>query len=331
MNNRFVQPSVLITGGSGFIGTNIIDALLAMNINPINLDIKSPQNPAHLPFWRRVDIRDFEQLSLIIHEVKPNYIVHLAARTDLKGNSIDDYDSNTKGVENMVKCANMNPSLRYIVYASSMLVCKMGYIPNNDIDYCPSTYYGQSKVITETIIRSQSTGDYAWSIIRPTSIWGPWFAVPYKDFFDYIQANRYFHPGSLVVKRSYGFVLNTVYQIIAIFSDVSRSLDRSTVYVADYKPLSLYEWATEIQRNFKSRPVRKMPLYIFKILAKAGDICGKLRIDFPMSSFRLKNLTTNTVVNTSPLQELFPDLPYKWRDGVRITCDWIKRNEEPTS
>lgn len=34
-----------------------------------------------------------------------------------------------------------------------------------------------------------------WCIIRPTSIWGPWFGVPYRNFFDMVMHRMYFQIG----------------------------------------------------------------------------------------------------------------------------------------
>ncbi len=39
------------------------------------------------------------------------------------------------------------------VIASSRLVCRIGYQPGFDEDYCPTTAYGASKVETECLVR----------------------------------------------------------------------------------------------------------------------------------------------------------------------------------
>ena len=36
-----------------------------------------------------------------------------------------------------------------------------------------------------------------WIIVRPTSIWGPWFDVPYKNLFDAILKGYAFFPKNL--------------------------------------------------------------------------------------------------------------------------------------
>ena len=179
MNNslRFI-----VTGGSGFIGTNLIDRLSAQGCSILNIDINPPRNQDQMKFWQRIDICNFEMLKRSVENFNPNVIYHLAARTDLYGNTIDDYLANTEGVKNIVDLVSSLKSLTIVVFASSRLVCEIGYQPKGDQDYLPNTIYGESKVIGEKIVRQNSYKiPCSWVIVRPTSIWGPWFSTPYKD------------------------------------------------------------------------------------------------------------------------------------------------------
>jgi len=42
---------LLITGGSGFIGTNYVDYALTKGCEVLNIDIKSPSKKEHDPYW----------------------------------------------------------------------------------------------------------------------------------------------------------------------------------------------------------------------------------------------------------------------------------------
>ena len=97
--------------------------------------------------------------------------------------------------------------LKKIIITSSMLVCKGGYQPLNQVDYKPNTIYGESKVITEKIVWD-NLPNCDWAIIRPTSIWGPWFSVPYRNFFEMIISKKYFHIGDEACTKTYGYVGN---------------------------------------------------------------------------------------------------------------------------
>lgn len=54
------------------------------------------------------------------------------------------------------------------------------------------------------------------SIIRPTSIWGPWFGEPYDKFFHIVLKHMYFHMGEKACKKTYGYIDNAIYQIESI-------------------------------------------------------------------------------------------------------------------
>ena len=53
-------------------------------------------------------------------------------------------------------------------------------------------------------------------IIRPTSIWGPWFGEPYDKFFHIVLKRMYFHMGEKACRKTYGYIDNVIYQIESI-------------------------------------------------------------------------------------------------------------------
>ena len=92
---------IVVTGGSGFIGTNYIDFLLSLNdITILNLDIVAPRNSSHYSFWTFCDILDADHLTKILTDFQPEYIVHLAAATEADLKSICDFRVNFDGVHN---------------------------------------------------------------------------------------------------------------------------------------------------------------------------------------------------------------------------------------
>jgi len=207
---------ILITGGSGFIGTNLIEHFLSKEgYDMLNIDIAPPKIDTHIPIWRNVDIRNKALLVEVFKDFQPNMIIHLAARTDLRGHTIEDYDTNTTGVQNLIEILKVQQNIDRVLFASSMYVCKPGYKPKNFDDYAPHTIYGESKVQTEIIIK-ESNLNIPWTIFRPTSIWGPWFGEPYIDFFKIVLSGNYFHMGSKACKKTYGYIGNTVCQIESI-------------------------------------------------------------------------------------------------------------------
>jgi nucleoside-diphosphate-sugar epimerase len=229
---------ILITGGSGFIGSNLIEYYNNKNYKLLNIDSKKPSDKFK-ELWAEVDIRDYALFEKIVVDFDPEFIIHLAARTDLDGKTPDDYSSNTLGTINLLKISDKLTNLKRVIFTSSMLVCRPGYIPTNDSDYNPSTVYGESKVEMEKIIRDYNP-NYSWCIIRPTSIWGPGFGVPYRNFFDMIIKRRYVHFGKATTK-TYGYIGNVIYQIENILN-ADKSIEKQVFYIGDYEPTNIKLW-----------------------------------------------------------------------------------------
>lgn len=316
---------VLITGGSGFIGTNLVEQFRGRGHDIVNIDINPPRNQQHTSLWKQVNILNHDLLRDTVEAFSPNLVFHMAARTDLEGQRTGDYPANVKGVRNMLECLKLLPDLRRAVFASSMLVCKLGYQPVTDDDYSPTTAYGASKVEGERLVRS--LGDsLPWVMVRPTSLWGPWFDAPYRNFFDAVCAGWYFHPKGITVRRSYGLVLNSVYQLERLaFADASLVSTR-TFYLADYQPIELRAWAELICQAFGAPAIKEAPLWLLRFAAAAGDALRAVGMkNPPLTSFRLSNLMTEAVLEIGPLEKVCGRTPFRTEEGVQITVDWIQR------
>lgn len=319
---------VIVTGGSGFIGTNLMELLESRGFSLLNIDINAPRNLAQMRYWHQLNICDKDQLKKTVTEFDPHIIFHLAARTDLDGNSIDDYAANTVGVKNLIEATRKLSSLEFVAFASSRLVCRMEYVPVSQEDYSPDTFYGESKVIGERIVRECGHEmPCNWVIVRPTSIWGPWFGVPYKDFFYAIKAGKYFHPFGRDIFKSFGFVGNTVYQLAGLTNNISL-VKGMTIYLCDNIPVDLKYMSNLIQLNFGVGRIRSIPTFVMRLFAVVGDSLKFFGFNNPpLTSFRLNNLLRNMIFDNTPLKTIYPDLPYTLEQGVEITCDWIKQSE----
>jgi len=321
---------IIVTGGSGFIGTNYVGFLLDNGVKDIiNIDIKKPSNSQHYEFWRECDILDEKKLRQVVREFSPTHIVHLAATTGVSEKSIKAFAANIDGVKNLINATKDIPGLERIIFTSSLLVCKMGYMPKHDIDYKPSTFYGQSKVMGEEIVRSQTDLSFSWTIIRPISIWGPWFNEPYKNFFKAISQGWYFHIGSGHYRRSLGYVENTVFQIHKLLIAPVEKVGGKTFYVADDQPLDLYDMSDWVRQILGAKKIRNFPVWTARFAALAGDVLKALGWkSVPLSSFRLENIRTEYVYDLSPTMMICGSLPYSHREGVKRTIDWMVRAGE---
>lgn len=322
---------VLVTGGSGFIGTNLLEWLLEAQHTVLNLDIKPPQNPLHQDYYRHVDVLDRAALIDAFTAFAPTHVVHLAARCDLnEKHSIEGYRANTAGTQHVVDSMIATPSVVRSIFASTRLVCPTGYHPKSDFDYCANTLYGESKVIGEKIVRDAQGLPGTWCIIRPTSIWGPWYGTDYTRFFVAVSKGWYFHPGRIDPPKLFGFVKNVAFQIDKLlFAEEDETIHGKVFYLADYYPMAIRRWAETIAEKVGGRRIRTVPGPVMRAAARTGDMlhaCGLRR--FPMSSFRLRNMWTDTTgVPIDPIEKITGELPYTLDDGVEATIAWLREQK----
>lgn len=320
------MKKIVIAGGSGFIGTNLVQYYLDRGWEVINLDCSPPRNSAHSDCFRQVNLLDASELVQAVKSFAPDYLVHLAARTDLNEKyDIQGYAANIQGIPNIITACNNCENIKRVIFTSSMLVCRFGYAPKNENDYTPNTLYGESKVLTEKAIR-QSNIRPEWLIIRPTSIWGPWFDVPYKNFFNVVLNGKFFHPGHRAGTATYGYVGNSAYQIDQLLMAKKENIQGRIFYIGDSPPNNLSEWADEIAAIAGLKKLVTIPYFIVRTVALLGDFLTIVKFPFPLTSFRLMNMTTDNIIDISATEAIVGQSPFSRLAAIQETLKWM-RNE----
>ena len=158
---------ILLTGGSGFIGTNTVQWFLERGVAVLNLDQHPPFNTLHHPHWKKADIMDATALVGAFHDFQPDAVIHLAARAECDENTTVEtgYRMNTEGSQNVLDAIRATPSVKRVIMISSQFVCGPKHPPQHDEDFHPVTVYGQSKVITEKLTRAAAL-DCCWTLVR---------------------------------------------------------------------------------------------------------------------------------------------------------------------
>jgi nucleoside-diphosphate-sugar epimerase len=256
--------------------------------------------------------------------LEPEVVIHLGARTDLKGQSVEDYEVNTLGTSNLIDVLSTIPTVKKVLFASSRLVCKIDHIPASMVDYSATTCYGISKVQGEMLVREKCRdADYDWLIFRPTSIWGPWFDEPYKDFFDLVIKGRYVHPRGILVSKSFGYVGNSVFLLEKMIHADNKLLGK-TLYLSDTTNLDVLSFANEIRRLNNQSDICEVPYFFLFIAALIGttmSLIGFSRV--PLTMFRLNNLITTMIYNVDDLKQFCDPLPFDQTTGIRKTLEWM--------
>ncbi len=149
--------NILVTGGAGFIGSNIVDRLSPDN-NVFILDnfytgsmnnlVKSKDRVTII----KGDIRDKDLVNDTVAKVE--YIFHLAAHVGNIRSLKDPYldmDVNIKGMLNLLEACRNNPNLKRLVYSSSAAIYgEAKYMPiDEDHPLYPESPYAVSKMAAE--------------------------------------------------------------------------------------------------------------------------------------------------------------------------------------
>jgi GlcNAc-P-P-Und epimerase len=316
---------ILITGGSGFIGTNFIDEISHQANTILNYSLHPPLKAEHKQYWRAGDILDPAMTTAAFQEFQPDRVLHLAARAECDETTTveEGYRANTEGTRNVLEAIRATPSVQRAIVTSSQFVCAPGRLPKNDTDYFPETVYGESKVITENLTREANLSA-CWTIIRPTNIWGPWHMRYRREFWRVLERGLYVHPGHQPVIRCYGYVKNVVYQIQRIF-DTDVDLVRGQTFYAGDRPINLFDWVNGFSHALTGREARVVPRALMRALAVLGDIPSRLTgKPFVINSSRLRSMTTDYLTPMERTFELLGENPYTLEAGIKETVEWLR-------
>ena len=114
------HQAVLVTGGAGFIGSHVIDQLLAAGHEAAALDDLSSGSPANLPAGVKlyeVDVRDAAAVQKTVAEFRPEAIAHQAAQMSVSRSVREprfDAEVNVLGLINTLDAAVANGVKRFV-------------------------------------------------------------------------------------------------------------------------------------------------------------------------------------------------------------------------
>ncbi|MEM6910837.1 MAG: NAD(P)-dependent oxidoreductase [Verrucomicrobiota bacterium] len=321
---------VFITGGSGFIGSNLVASCCERKWEVINYDIAACLNSEQEQFRIEGDLMNPEGLRETMRESAPDFVVHLAGRTDCDESTTveDGYQANTQGTQHVLSAIRETPSVKRAIITSSQFVCGPGRLPRDDSDYFPETVYGWSKVETERMTRAADLG-CVWTLTRPTNVWGPWHPRYAKEFWRVVARGQYLHPGVRSPVRTYGYVGNVVWQMMAILEQDPKKVHGKVFNLGD-PPAPISEWICAFHLGLKGTKPRVLPKWLMVPVALAGDVISAVqRRPFYITSSRLRSMTTDYPTPVDAIQNLLGSAPYSLKHGVDETVLWLAEHGGP--
>ena len=151
----------LVTGGAGFIGSNIVDALLARGDEVTVLDDVSTGRRENLEGALAAgaelvegDIRDAPAVARLLERLRPDAVFHLAAQIDVRRSIADaafDARVNVEGTINLLEAARSIEGIRFVNTSTGGAIYGEGRIlpATEEHPVAPEAGYGQSKYAAE--------------------------------------------------------------------------------------------------------------------------------------------------------------------------------------
>ncbi|MBD3169233.1 MAG: NAD-dependent epimerase/dehydratase family protein [candidate division Zixibacteria bacterium] len=175
------MADIIVTGGAGFIGSNLVDKLLDEGYSVAVMDDLSTGNKANLPEsirLHRVDIR-----SAVVRRVfsieKPKYLFHLAAQLNVRKSVADpvfDCDVNVMGIINLLEAAR-EYDVEKVIFTSTggAIYGEQEYFPADEKHPTnPESPYGITKLTSEKYLQFYyRTHGLKYNIFRLANIYGP--------------------------------------------------------------------------------------------------------------------------------------------------------------
>lgn len=315
---------VLLTGGSGFIGTHLVLLLEMRGCTIANLDLKPPYLDLHRRYWAPTDITEAGAVERATEEFQPTHIVHLAAITSFATPRHRLFAHNVGGTVAVADAATKYAPTARIIITSTQLVNEPGAPFDDDTCFHPSTAYGESKVAAEREIRAAKYDELDWVIARPTNIWGPFHPTYPTQIWKYIRYGLYLHPGHEPIVRAYGYVENVTDQIYLLLTAPAERVRHRVFYVGD-PPIDSFEFLTALSLAFRGQPLRRIPRPLLRTLARCGDGMTRMGLKAPFYTDRYIRMTSEHVGRDEPIWREFGIEPLVMATGIDRTLVWLQR------
>lgn len=183
---------VLVTGGLGFIGHQVVNNLTKLNIETVIIDNKTSYGLTNNIELNKVlnlrikklnkkihqfDIKNYLAVEKLFKEHNFDSIIHLASFPGQKYVENDpSWASATmiQGLINLLECAKKYNTKRFFFTSSSMVYGDFTDNATEDEVCKPTNLYGKFKLFGENLVKDYSKNSFNYTILRPSAVYGPY-------------------------------------------------------------------------------------------------------------------------------------------------------------
>ena len=301
---------IMVTGGSGFIGTNLVNELESRGHEVLAVDLLHNDRDNYI----RADVKNYRQIERLFDEGKFDYVYHLAAEYG-RWNGEQYYENlwqtNVIGTKHMIRLQEKQ-GFRMIFFSSAEVYGDYTGIMSEDVmvdNPIKDTYQMNDYAITKwagelMCMNSATMFDTETVRVRPVNCYGPHeHYTPYKGFIPIFIYKALFDKPYTVYK-GHKRIIDYVEDSARTFANIVDNFIPGEVYNVGGKQ----EWEKEIKE------------YSDIVLDAVG------RDDSMVTYHEAEAFTTQVKTRdiTKAIQDLKHDPQVNPEEGIKRTVDWLK-------
>jgi nucleoside-diphosphate-sugar epimerase len=318
---------ITVIGGSGFVGTNLCQNLVAKQQDFEIIDLKISNR-----FPDKCKIADVRDVNTLREAITGDVVLNLAAvhRDDVRDKS-EYWRTNVDGAINVALVCE-EKCIDKIVFTSTVAVygfAKPGTDENGTIN--PFNDYGQTKFEAEKKLFAWHLKDTrSLIIVRPTVIFGEGNRGNVFNLLNQIASGTFLMVGNGKNKKSMAYIGNVVAFLEAC---ISTNQKYGVYNYIDTPDLSMNELVSQVRLSLKGKDSvgLRLPYWLGIILGYMADFISYItNKNLPVSSIRVKKFVSSTEFKSAKCNLDDFEAPFKLSEGVQRTLqsEFIAPNPE---
>jgi nucleoside-diphosphate-sugar epimerase len=296
---------VFVTGGSGFVGRNLIPALNAAGhtVRALARSEGAAATVARLGAEPvRGDLANAAALSAGMAGCQ--WVFHVAARTNDWGRKEDAYRANVAGTEQALAAARAAGVARFIHVSTESVLVGSDSPPLVHVDETrprarhPLGLYALTKGQAEERVLAANTPELATVIVRPRLVWGAGDTTVLPPLLAAVRSGAFVWFGGGRVLTSTCHVTNVCEGLLLA---AERGRGGEIYFVTDGEPIEFRAFLTALLGTQGVTPgARSIPVWLARAAAGAGEGVWRLlrlRRELPLTRFRVRIIGEEVTVN----------------------------------
>ncbi len=229
---------ILITGGDGYVGSNIVDFFQKSGALVYPTVVKSAGDRRKI----KMDIREKSQVEKIVKKIVPDVVIHTAALSNLGACEKDPKlaeEINYLGTKNLVDVVRRYSKTKFIFFSSDYVFDgEKGNYKETDKP-SPLTVYGKTKLTSEEYIKSRAKN---YIILRTVNVFGRG-----GNFFNFVTQSLT-KGEEIDVFSNVNFTPTSIDFLISAIDTLIAKDFKGVIHIAGQEKVSRYQFAEKIAK-----------------------------------------------------------------------------------